>query len=96
MEDYKKEIKEFGPMFNNNKGTEIKTREDAVENAKKLWKDCLKFEENKKYPLVYEVSYDDENDCYLVYAHPESTNILDGGCTIIIKRTGEVVAMWGR
>lgn len=95
MDDYKKEIDEFGPMFNKNKGTEIKTREDAIENAKKLWKDCLKFEENEKYPLAYDVSYDAANDCYLVRANVTNEKILGGGASLIIKSNGEVIALWG-
>ncbi len=95
IEDYKKEIEEFGPLFNKNKGADIKTREDAIEDAKKLWKDCLKFEENEKYPLTYKVSYDDENDCYLVRANVMAENILGGGASLIIKSNGEVIALWG-
>lgn len=94
LDGYSEKIKMYGSMFNMYKGEEIKTRDDAINNASKLWEEHLDFKEND-FKLKYDVYYDRTKDCYLVYARPKANNILDGCATIIMKSTGEVVAMWG-
>lgn len=95
-EDYNREIEEFGPLFNMYVGDEIKSREDAINNAKRLWKEYLKFDtEDSLFELQYQVSYDTLNDNYLVFAYPIEERILGGGATVLMKRTGEVVMMRG-